>query len=358
MNIDNMGRYRDKLSKLITALTFDDVLLIPKYSDLKLSEIDVSTRITRRLKLKIPIISSPMDTVTGERTVLALGKIGGLGVLPRNLDLDATLKIVDRALEEKVPVGVAVGPFDDDRVEKAVERGASIIVIDTAHGYSKNVIEATRRFKKEYGIDIMSGNVVTGEAAEALIEAGADSLRVGIGPGHACTTREIAGIGVPQLTAVAWVADVASEYGVSVVADGGVEKPADIVKALAVGADAVMLGYLLAGTDEAPGDIIVIGGKRYKKYRGMGSRGALASGSVRYGDFKKVPEGIEGFVEYRGPLREVVDFLIGGLKQGMGYVGARNLAELREKAEFVCITSQGLQESRPRGLIIGESEWI
>ena len=231
-----------------------------------------------------------------------------------------------------------------------------LIVIDTAHGHSRNVIEATKRFKSEFGVDVMSGNVVTGEAAEALIQAGADSLRVGVGPGHACTTREVAGVGVPQLTAVAWVADVARDYGVSVVADGGIEKPADVVKALAVGADAVMLGYLLAGTDEAPGEEVMVGGERYKRYRGMGSRSALAAGSTRYGEFKRVPEGVEGLVKYRGPVARVVEDLINALKQGMGYVGAANLDQLRERARFVRLTPHGLTESRPRGLII-EGDW-
>jgi IMP dehydrogenase len=224
-----------------------------------------------------------------------------------------------------------------------------MIVIDTAHGHSRNVVEATRRFAS-YGAAVMAGNIVTGEAAEALISAGAVSLRVGVGPGHACVTREVAGVGYPQLSAVAKVADVAARYGVSVVADGGIEKPADIVKALAAGADAVMLGYLLAGTDEAPGALVEVGGRLYKVYRGMGSRGALARGSARYGEFKRAPEGVEGLVELRGPVSSVIEWLVNGLKQGMGYVGARNLEELKRKAVFVRLTHAGLRESGPRGL--------
>lgn len=352
-----MGNYSEKLKDPPLGLSFNDVLLIPQYSDVKLGEIDVSTRLTSNLKLKIPILSSPMDTVTGLEMAHAMGKIGGLGILPRNLDLDEALKAIDKLHKERLPIGVAVGPFDDDKVARLAEKEVDIVVIDTAHGHSKNVLEAVKRFKREYGVEVMAGNVATGEGAEALIEAGADSLRVGIGPGHACTTREIAGVGVPQLTAVAWVADVASEYGVSVVADGGIEKPADIVKALAAGADAVMLGYLLAGTDEAPGEVLRISGKVYKKYRGMGSKGALASGSARYGEFKKVPEGVEGYVEYRGSLREVLEYLVGGLKQGMGYLGARNLGELKAKARFVRITSAGAGESKPRGIILADELW-
>ncbi|RLF00754.1 MAG: guanosine monophosphate reductase, partial [Thermoprotei archaeon] len=239
--------FAEKLEKAPLALSFDDVLLLPQYSDVKLEEVDVSTRITRRLRLRIPIISSPMDTVTGREMALRLAELGGLGVLPRNMRLEEALSIVEEAKERKLLIAAAVGPFDDDRVEKLVDAGVDMIVIDTAHGHSRNVIEATRRFK-DTGVDVMSGNVVTGEGARALIDAGADALRVGLGSGHACTTREVAGVGVPQLSAVAWVADVARELGVGVVADGGVEKPAHIVKARAAGADAVMLGYMLAGT--------------------------------------------------------------------------------------------------------------
>jgi len=344
-----MGSFLEKLKSSELALSFDDVLILPRYSDVRIEEVDISTRLSPRLTLKIPIVSSPMDTVTGREMVHALGKLGGLGVLPRNMPLDEAIAVVREAVEAKIPVGVAVGPFDDERVSKLVSAGASLIVIDTAHGHSKNVIEATKRFTS-MGAEVMAGNIVTGEAAEALIAAGASSLRVGVGPGHACTTREVAGVGCPQLTAVAAVADTARSYGVSVVADGGIEKPADAVKALAAGADAVMLGYLLAGTDEAPGALVLRDGRCFKVYRGMGSRGALASGSARYGEFKRVPEGVEGLVECRGSVSKVVEWIVGGIKQGMGYVGARSLAELREKSVFVRLTGAGVRESGPRGL--------
>jgi len=347
--------WAEKLERAPLALSLDDVLLVPQYSDVSLDEVDVSTRVTRRLRLAIPIISSPMDTVTGRAMALKLAELGGLGVLPRNMELGEAVSIVREARERGLPVAAAVGPFDDERVRALVDAGVSMIVVDSAHGHSRNVIEATKRYK-DHGVDVMSGNVVTAEGARALIDAGADALRVGIGSGHACTTREVAGVGVPQLTAVAWVAEVAREAGVGVVADGGVEKPAHIVKALAAGADAVMLGYLLAGTDEAPGEVVEIGGKRYKPYRGMGSRGALEAGSARYGTFKRVPEGVEGYVEYRGPLAQVVDVLVSSLKQGMGYVGARNLEELRRRAVFVRITNMGLYESSPRGMLV--TRWL
>jgi IMP dehydrogenase len=344
-----MGYFEEKLKNSEIGLSFDDVLLVPQYSEVKLEEVDTSTRLAPGLVLRIPIISSPMDTVTGEEMLLAMGRLGGLGVLPRNYPLERAVQAVKRALEEGVPAAAAVGPFDDDRVRRLLDAGAAMIVIDTAHGHSKNVVEATRRFTG-YGAAVMAGNIVTGEAAEALISAGAVSLRVGVGPGHACVTREVAGVGYPQLSAVAKVADVAARYGVSVVADGGIEKPADIVKALAAGADAVMLGYLLAGTDEAPGALVEVGGRLYKVYRGMGSRGALARGSARYGEFKRAPEGVEGLVELRGPVSSVIEWLVNGLKQGMGYVGARNLEELKRKAVFVRLTHAGLRESGPRGL--------
>ncbi|MCC5997487.1 MAG: IMP dehydrogenase [Thermofilum sp.] len=344
-----MGIYVEKIKNAEIGLSFDDVLIVPAYSDVKLSDIDVSTRLTRKLLLNIPILSSPMDTVTGIEMARKLGQLGGLGVFPRNLPEENLLQYVKTLADEGINIGVAVGPFDDERVSKVLDKGASLIVIDTAHGHSKNVVEATKRYSS-IGAEVMAGNIVTGVAALDLIHAGTSSLRVGVGPGHACVTREVAGVGYPQLSAIAQVADVAREYGVSVVADGGIEKPADIVKALAAGADAVMLGYLLAGTDEAPGEIVKRDDKCFKVYRGMGSRGALQSGSQRYGEFKKAPEGVEGLVPCRGPVEGVVEFLVNGLKQGMGYVGAVNLEELKKKSRFVRLTNAGLHESQARGL--------
>ncbi len=345
-----MGIFREKINNLLEGLSFDDVLLVPQYSEVNLKEVSVETRLSKTLYLKVPIISSPMDTVTGFEMALVMAELGGIGILPRNMNLEETLAIIRRLREKNLVVGAAVGPFDDERVKQLVDSDVSIIVIDTAHGYSKNVIDATRRYS-QYSVPIMAGNIVTGEAARTLIEAGASSLRVGVGPGHACTTREIAGVGMPQLTAIADVADVAVENGVSVVADGGIEKPADVVKALAIGADAVMLGYLLAGTHEAPGAVVYREGRCYKVYRGMGSRGALRKGSTRYGEFKRVPEGVEGLVECRGSARSVVEWIVGGLIQGMGYVGARNLSELRERARFVKLLPGGFKETGPRGFV-------
>lgn len=351
-----MDFYKSKIESAKRGYSFDDVLIIPLYSDLKLEDIDTSTRLAKNLTLKVPIISSPMDTVTGRDMVLALGSLGGLGVLPRNIGIEEMKSIVREASERDLPVGVAVGPFDDDRVKEAINSGASIIVVDAAHGHSKNVIEATKRYSR-LGVPVMSGNVVTSEGALALIEAGALSIRVGVGPGHSCTTREIAGVGYPQLSAIAEVADAAAEHGVSVIADGGIEKPSDIVKAIAAGADAVMLGYLLAGTDEAPPREVFIKERCYKLYRGMGSKSALNTGSVRYGTFKNVPEGAEGLVECKGPVENVINYLVGSLKQGMGYVGARTLAELKSRAKFVVLSGGSFREGGPRGLIGAKGSW-
>ena len=344
-----MGRFSSKLYSALEGLSFDDVLLLPRYSEVKLDSINLTTDIVKGFKLKTPILSSPMDTVTGREVALSLGKMGGLGVLPRNISIKEAVKTIEEAKNEKIPIAAAVGPFDDKRVKILVDKGIDLIVIDTAHGHSKNVIEATKRFKREYEISVMSGNVATGEGAEALISAGADSLRVGIGSGHACITREVTGVGVPQLTAIAWVADVAREYEVSVIADGGLEKPSDIIKALAAGANAVMLGYLIAKSEEAPGNLLVVNDRKYKLYRGMGSRSALAKGSMRYGEFKKVPEGVEGFIEITGSLSSIIENIVNSIKQAMGYIGASSITELWEKALFVKITEAGRYESKARG---------
>jgi IMP dehydrogenase len=345
-----MPKFSDKLKNAEIALSFEDVLLLPGPSDVRPEEMDVSARIPPDLELKIPILSSPMDTVTGKRVVEVLGSLGGLGILPRNLPESEVFSILKSAREEGIPVGVAVGPSDTELAKKLAEEGASAVVIDSAHGHSRAVVNATAQLSS-LDVPLISGNVVTAEAAKALAEAGATGIRVGVGPGHACTTREVAGVGCPQLTAIAQVADALEGKGVLVIADGGIEKPSDMIKALAAGAGAVMLGYLIAQSYESPGERIEVNGKCYKRYRGMGSRGALSSGSQRYGEFKKVPEGEEGFVECRGPLSEIIEYLIGGLKQGMGYVGARSIEDLQEKARFVRITPFASREGGPRGML-------
>ncbi len=468
--------------KIPTGLTFDDVLLLPQYSEVLPHEVDISTYITKKIKLNIPILSAAMDTVTDYRMAKAIAREGGIGIIHRNMSIEeqaeqvskvkrsemgmilepvtvepqttvkealnlmaqykiSGLPVVDKegrvigiitnrdvryvaptnydkpvelfmtpkeklitatpgiTLEEakeifarhkveKLPivdeegklrglitikdlekrekypnaakdefgrllVGAAVGtaPETLDRVAALVDAGVDLVVVDTAHGHSKRVLETVKEIKKHFPeLQVMAGNIATKEGAQALIDAGADAVKVGVGPGSICTTRVVAGVGVPQITAIMWAAEVAKEYGVPVIADGGIRFSGDIVKALAAGANAVMLGNLLAGTEEAPGEVVYYQGRAYKVYRGMGSLGAMMSrrSADRYGQekFEKfVPEGIEGRVPYKGKLSEVIYQLVGGLRSGMGYIGASNIEELQKRAKFVRITWAGFKES-------------
>ncbi len=462
-------------------LTFDDVLLVPGYSEVLPHEVDVSTYITPTIKLNIPIVSAAMDTVTEARLAIALAREGGIGIIHRNMSierqaqevekvkksesgmildpvtvgpdttvrealsimerykisgvpvvdsegklvgiltnrdlrflkptdydkpvslfmtsenlitaqegitLDDATELFQRYKIEKLPivdsegrikglitikdivkrmkypnackdeigrlrVGAAVGTGEDTlkRVEALVSAGVDLVVVDTAHGHSKRVIETVNLIKREFpNLPLVAGNVATAEGTKALIDAGADAVKVGVGPGSICTTRVVAGVGVPQITAIMDAYSVAKDSGIPVIADGGIRYSGDIVKALAAGASVVMLGNLLAGTEEAPGETIYYQGRAYKVYRGMGSLGAMMSrlSSDRYGQDKLekfVPEGIEGRVPYKGKLSDVVYQLVGGLRSGMGYVGAKDLKELREKAKFVRITWAGYRES-------------
>jgi IMP dehydrogenase len=254
-----------------------------------------------------------------------------------------------------------VGADALERAEALVAAGADVLVLDTAHGHSGNVLRMAREIKRRWDAELVAGNISTAEGAEALIEAGADAVKTGQGPGSTCTTRVVAGVGVPQVTAVYEVAQVAERHGVPVIADGGITSSGDVAKAIAAGADAVMLGSLLAGTDEAPGDVVLYQGERFKEYRGMGSLGAMKARGFskdRYfqGDVedvdKLVPEGIEGRVPYKGPLAPIVHQVVGGLRQAMGYCGAASIAEMQERTRFVRITPAGLQESHPHGVTI------
>ncbi len=469
------------------ALTFDDVLLVPRDSDVLPSEVDVSSNLTNEIRLNIPVLSAAMDTVTESEMAIAMAREGGIGIIHRNLTPDEQASEVDRvkksesgmivdpitvepdqkvtdALElmkkyrisgvpvtrgrklvgiltnrdlrfetnfeqpvknlmtsenlvtvkegitleeakkllhkhriekllvvdddynlkglitikdiikiQKYPnackdslgrlrVGAAVGtgPDTEERVEKLIKAGADVICVDTAHGHSKMVVETVRWIKKKYPeIQVVAGNVATGDAAEDLFEAGADCVKVGVGPGSICTTRIVAGVGVPQISAIIKCAEVARKFGRPIIADGGIKYSGDITKALAAGASTVMIGSLFAGTDESPGEIVLFQGRSYKVYRGMGSIGAMKGGSKdRYfqadveQESKFVPEGIEGRVPYRGPLSNSIYQLVGGLKAGMGYVGARTIKELQEKAVFVRITNAGLRESHVHDVII------
>ena len=472
-------------------LTFDDVLILPGASDVVPSEVDTTTRLSRRIALRVPLLSSAMDTVTEARMAIAMARQGGVGVLHRNLAIEDqaaqvdlvkrseagmvtnpvtcspsdTLDDVDRlcghyrisgvpvtdadgvllgivtnrdmrfeadqtrpvrdvmtpmplvtaregvsgpdALAllqankiEKLPlvdgagrlrglitvkdyvksdqyplatkdadgrlvVGAAVGFFDDawKRAMALVEAGVDVLVVDTAHGHSRGVLDMVARLKAEPAVahvDVVGGNVATRAGAQALVDAGADGVKAGVGPGSICTTRVVAGVGVPQVSAIAEVARACRPAGVPVIGDGGLQYSGDIAKALVAGADSVMLGSLLAGVEESPGQLVFINGKQYKAYRGMGSLGAMQSrGSQRSyskdrysqadvpSDDQLVPEGIEGQVPYRGPLAAVAHQLVGGLRQSMFYVGARTLAELQERGRFVRITAAGLKESHP-----------
>jgi IMP dehydrogenase len=472
--------------KLRECLTFDDVLLVPSYSEVLPSEVSVKTRLTRRIALNIPLLSAAMDSVTEGRTAIAMARAGGIGILHKNLphvaqarevervkraesgmiaspitvrpdqplrealavmrehdisgvpvtegdrpvgiltardmrfekNLDQPVRALmtrelvtvppgvsnERAKEllhqhriekllvvedgrlvglvtikdllqadrnpeaikddtKRLRVGAAVGPGADciERVDALVAAGVDVLVVDTAHGHSRGVIDAVRSIKKRHaGIDVVAGNVATAEGTEALIDAGADAVKVGIGPGSICTTRVVAGVGVPQVTAIADCARVADRHDVPIVADGGVKYSGEVTKALAAGASSVMIGSLFAGTDESPGDLVLYQGRSYKVYRGMGSLGAMKKGSKdRYGqggaaDEKLVPEGIEGRVPYRGSLTSILYQLVGGLRAGMGYTGCASVAELRQRSRFVRITSQGLRESHVHDVIITE----
>jgi len=469
------------------ALTFDDVLLVPNYSEVLPTQVDVKTKLTKKITLNIPIMSAAMDTVTESELAIAIAREGGIGIIHKNMSVEEQAEEVDRVkrsesgmivkpvtvkpeqtiseaealmrkykisglpvvneegklvgiitnrdirfvkdfskkiaevmtkenlktvpvgttLEEakeilhkfkieKLPVvdekgylkglitikdiekkekypnackdelgrlmvGAAIGVGEEAlrRAEALIEAGVDVIVIDTAHGHSKGVIQMVEKIKGLYpDIDVIAGNVATPEGTEALIKAGADAVKVGIGPGSICTTRIVAGVGVPQLTAVAQCAEVADKYDVSIIADGGIKFSGDIAKAIGAGARVVMIGSLFAGTKESPGELVLYQGRSYKVYRGMGSLGAMRKGSKdRYfqsevEEKKLVPEGIEGMVPYRGPLADTIHQLVGGLRAGMGYCGAANIEEMRKKARFVKITSAGLKESHVHDVII------
>ena len=338
-------------------LTFDDVLILPGYSEVLPRDVDIHVQLTKNIRLGIPLISAGMDTVTEAAMARAIALEGGLGIIHKNMSIEAQAAQVASVKSEGLLVGAAVGVTQDvlERVSALVEAGVDIITVDTAHGHSKGVLDTVRKIKEVFpGLALIAGNVATAEGTLALIEAGADVVKVGIGPGSICTTRVVTGIGVPQITAVMECARAAREYGVPIIADGGIRLSGDITKALAVGANAVMLGSLFAGTDESPGQVIRVNGKDYKSYRGMGSLGAMDSGSAdRYfqSESKKyVPEGIEGTVLYKGALKDVVYQLMGGLRSGMGYVGAANLTELYEKSKLVKITQASLVENHPHDI--------
>ena len=472
-------------SKIVAeAITFDDVLLIPGKSDFVPSQADTSTKLTDNISINIPIVSAAMDTVTEAALAIALAQEGGIGIIHKNLSIEAqkrevskvkrsehgvildpvtlspkepvrraqelmaeqnvsgipivegkklvgiltrrdlkflkdysveisavmtktnlvtgpagttleqakeilqkhkvekllltndkgelagliTMRDIDRVQEYpraakdqrgRLRVGAAVSVHDYERVETLIAADVDVICVDTAHGHSQNVIDTVKKIKKSYKIDVIAGNIATAEAARDLIEAGADAVKVGIGPGAICTTRVISGVGVPQVSAIMDCAEAANKLGIPVIADGGIRQSGDITKAIAAGASSVMIGSLFAGLKESPGQLVIYKGRQFKEYRGMGSLGAMVKGSAeRYGQSsqtevsKLVPEGVEGRVPYRGTLSEFVYQLVGGLRAGMGYCGAHNVAELMTKSRFVRVSLASVNESHPHDIQI------
>ena len=466
------------------ALTFEDVLLVPQYSEILPKQVDVKTRISKNVTLNIPIVSAAMDTVTEHRTAIMMARLGGIGVIHKNMDIESQAKEVKRVKKsesgviidpifinpeatvaealslmsdlhisgvpvidkdrkligiltnrdlrfetnmntlvkdrmtkaplitapkgctlddaekifsqnrvEKLPivdkdgrldglitikdlkkrkeypnankdsygrlrVAAAIGVGQLDRAKALVDAGVDVIVIDSAHGHSKGIIDTLKEVKANFKVDVVAGNIANPAAVKDLAEAGADGIKVGIGPGSICTTRIVAGVGVPQISAIDECASEAAKYGIPVIADGGLKYSGDVAKALAAGAACVMAGSLLAGCEESPGELITFQGRQYKVYRGMGSIGAMTKGSSdRYfqegtAQDKLVPEGIEGRVPFAGSIKDVIHQLIGGLRSAMGYVGAKDIPTLQEKAEFVEITSAGLKESHVHDVVI------
>ena len=472
-------------------VTFDDVLLEPGYSELVPSDTDVSTQLTRNIRLNVPILSSPMDTVTESEMAVAMAQEGGIGIIHKNMSAEAQAMQVERVkraengvivdpvtlspeataaeakaimeqrniggvpvvrdgkllgiltrrdlrflpstdtpvsevmtkenlvtakedttleqaqrllLENKVEklllvdenyqlkglitikdidknlrypkaakdsrgrlrVGAAIGVGDYERAERLIEKGVDVLCVDSAHGHSKNVIDTVKELKRRWSIDVVAGNVATTEGARDLVRAGADAVKVGIGPGSICTTRIISGIGVPQLTAISNAVKAVAGSDIPIIADGGIRYSGDITKALAAGAHCVMLGGLLAGLDESPGEVVLFQGRRFKRYRGMGSLGAMVKGSSeRYrqspgedgkalASSKLVPEGVEGRVAYKGSLPVLLYQLIGGLRAGMGYCGVRTIAELRTESRFIQVSPATVRESHPHDITIVE----
>ncbi len=337
------------------ALTFDDVLLTPKYSDVLPSQTNLFTELSKKIKLKLPFLSSAMDTVTESKMAIAIAKEGGLGVIHRNLNIKKQSIEVLKVKNKKLLVGAAVGTNNSeiDRVKSLIDNDVDLIVIDTAHGHSKKVLNILSKIKKIISKKTLCvGNIASGEAAKRLYDVGADIVKVGIGPGSICTTRMVAGIGVPQISAIIDVKKKLKQKKIKIISDGGIKFSGDLIKALAAGADAIMMGSIFAGTEESPGKKFRLGNKIFKKYRGMGSIGAMSAGSAdRYFQIKEqnpskyVPEGVEGRVKYKGLVKDIVYKLQGGLRSSMGYIGAKNIKEIRTNSKFVKITKAGFYES-------------
>lgn len=367
-------------------LTFDDILLIPGFSDFSRKDIELSTQLTKRIKLSIPLVSAPMDTVTENKLAIALASMGGIGIIHRNLTIEDQAKEVLKVKKKKLLVGAAIGASTgfEIRIKALSNMGVDVVIVDSAHGFSKGVIDAVKFIKKNYkNIDVVAGNIATADGARALIAAGADGLRVGMGPGAICTTRIISGMGIPQITAIMEVSRIAKTHsassgGVPIIADGGIKYSGDIVKALAAGASTVMMGGYFAQALESPGKVITLKQNefpsrfqrishlkkhyQFKEYRGMGSEGAMKKGAQiksedefhgkNYQDRVLVAEGVEGLVPVKGTVKDLVDQAIGGIKSGMYYIGAKDILELWKKAKFIQVTQASLTESHPHDIFV------
>ena len=370
------------------SLTFDDILLVPGYAGFSRSEIDLATNLTKNIKLKIPFVSAPMDTVTESELAIELARLGGIGIIHRNLTIENQVSEVKKVRThsassgQELLVGAAVGAGSgfEDRVSALIKAGVSVLVVDSAHGFSRQVIDAVGFIKTNYPkTEIIAGNIATSDGAEALIKAGATGLRVGMGPGAICTTRIISGMGVPQVTAIIDTVRVGKKFGIPVIADGGIKYSGDMVKALALGASTCMMGSFFASCEESPGKIVNLKAEqvparfksilnkklksyKFKEYHAMGSIAAMKRGAKiksegefhgkSYKDRVLVAEGVEGLVPVKGSVKELTDQAVGGIKSGMYYVGAKSLTELVEKAKFSQITQASLTESHPHDVLI------
>jgi IMP dehydrogenase/GMP reductase len=347
---------KKSLDRLETGLTFDDVLLVPRRSSIRSrQDVTLTTRLTRNISIELPIIAANMDTVCEEEMALALARLGGVGIIHRFLPVEAQAQMVENVKHENSSfiVGAAVGTDHDAiiRSKALISAGVDVLVLDIAHGHAEHSIDALKELKNVFpDTDVIAGNIATLAGAEDLFEAGADAIKVGVGPGGVCTTRVVAGVGVPQLTAIS----SASEVPIPTIADGGITSSGDIAKAIAAGADTVMIGSMFAGTKESPGDVESSPKGLVKRVRGMASFEAIEARALRSGEViddeyfeQRAPEGVEGVVPYKGEVSKVITQLVAGLKSGMSYSNARTISEFWEKAEFIKITPTGLKENQP-----------
>lgn len=363
-------------------ITFDDVLLVPGFSSFSRSNINLSTQLTKNVSLESPFVSSPMDTVTESKLAIALAKAGGIGIIHRNLTIEDQVTEVRKVLEKKLMVGAAIGANTgfEERAEALIKAGSTVVLVDSAHGYATPIIETIKYIKKNFPkTEVIAGNIATYDGAKALMQAGADAVRVGMGPGAICTTRIISGMGVPQITALFETCRAGHEFGIPVIADGGIKYSGDMVKAFAAGASTVMMGSYFASCEESPGEVTELDAAhvplrfqsiftdksktyKFKSYRGMGSIGAMKKGAAiksedefhgkNYKDRVLVAEGVEGLVPVKGTVKNLIDQAVGGIKSGMYYVGTKTIKELQEKGTFIQITQASLSESHPHSLLI------